>query len=336
MKRTIRVNFSDFDPGYKKDDNYFYHLLRTEFDVVIDEVNPEYHIYSCFGTEFLNYNGVRIFYTGENDAPDFNLCDYALSCHPIQFGERYKRFPNFVTYNQHQPVLNRTREVKREELTEKKFCNFIVSSTWAHPARDEFYQLLSRYKKIDSPGKVFNNMQMASSGRGWYNDKLEFMRKYKFSVTFENSSVPGYTTEKILHAFVSNTIPVYWGNPEVMKDFNPKAFINCHDYKSQEEVMAKIIELDTNDELYLNMINEPLFAGNKIPEYYEREYILSFFRNIFSQPYDKAFRRSQFGFNGTYEKEYIQLISDANDFKKAYSGFKGVWWLFKKVWKARF
>ena len=45
----------------------------------------------------INYpNAVKIYFTGENDVPDFNLADYALGFHYIDFGDRYLRFPLYL------------------------------------------------------------------------------------------------------------------------------------------------------------------------------------------------------------------------------------------------
>jgi len=113
-------------------------------------------------------------------------------------------------------------------------------------------------------------------------DKIAFLRNYKFTIAFENSSHPGYTTEKILHPFVANSIPIYWGNPLVAKDFNPKSFINCHDYINFEEVIEKIIEIDTDDDLYQEYLREPVFTGNVENEYINEANILGRFGKIFS------------------------------------------------------
>jgi alpha(1,3/1,4) fucosyltransferase len=335
MKRSIRINFSDFDPGFDKTNNYFYHLLVSEYEVIIDEVDPEFHIYSCFGTDYLKYDCVRIFYTGENDIPDFNLCDYALSCHHIHFNDRHKRFPNFVTYNQHQDLIGGKKLLVKEDIRGRRFSNFIVSSVWADPSREEFFQLLSKYKHIDSPGKVFNNMQMPVTSGRWSIDKLNFMGNYKFSITFENSSLPGYTTEKILHAFVSNTIPIYWGNPLIAMDFNEDAFINCHRYNSFEEVVNRIIEIDNDDDLYLKIVNANVFPKNSVPEYLDEEYIRAFFREIFNRSHHKVARRSKYGFTGAYSTNYEKMVADASNYKTAVSGLKGYGGLLKKILKDR-
>lgn len=70
------------------------------------------------------------------------------------------------------------------------------------------------------------------------------------------------------------------GNPQINAEMNSKAFINCHDFKSFEEVIAFVESVDTNDEMLLKIINEPLFKDDIYV--INDQYILSFFENIFS------------------------------------------------------
>jgi hypothetical protein len=80
---------------------------------------------------------------------------------------------------------------------------------------------------------------------------------------FENSSFPGYVTEKILHSFYARSVPIYWGSPTLEIDFNPDAVLNWHDYKDDEKFLERIIEVDNNDDLYNHMLNQPVFRNNK-------------------------------------------------------------------------
>src|SRR5207249_8371440 len=43
--------------------------------------------------------------------------------------------------------------------------------------------------------------------------KRAFISQYKFTIAFENSSYPGYHTEKILDPMMVDSLPIYWGNP---------------------------------------------------------------------------------------------------------------------------
>ena len=102
--------------------------------------------------------------------------------------------------------------------------------------------------------------------------KDDFQKRHKFVIAFENTSTPGYTTEKIVHAFPAGAIPIYWGNPEIAKEFNEESFINCHKYgltdKGELEAIAKIVEevkrLDNDDAEYLKMLGTPAFTRQKM------------------------------------------------------------------------
>lgn len=134
----------------------------------------------------------------------------------------------------------------------RKFCSFVYSNgEWASPLRKQFFDLLSAYKRVDSGGRYMNNVG------GPVEDKLAFQSEYKFCIAFENSVGEGYTTEKLVEAMMSGSIPVYWGDPSVAEEFNPGSFINVSDFGSLEEVVQEVVRLDNDDEAYLEMLNRP-------------------------------------------------------------------------------
>lgn len=97
--KKLKINFTDFYEVFDKQNNYIYNILSEKYVLIIDEESPTYLFYSCFGQQFLNYNCVRIFYTGENVIPDFNLCYYASGFGYLNFDDRYKSFRNFAAYS---------------------------------------------------------------------------------------------------------------------------------------------------------------------------------------------------------------------------------------------
>ena len=119
-------------------------------------------------------------------------------------------------------------------------------------------------------------------GEEWFRDKVEFMRPYKFSIVFENSSYPGYTTEKLLSAMAADTVGIYWGNPLVSRDFNSAAFINCHDYPDFNAVAAQVRALDKDDTAYKKMLAEPLLNDNRLNPNLTIDSVLDRFEAIFS------------------------------------------------------
>jgi hypothetical protein len=294
MKRNIRVYFSDFWDNFLMDDNYFYNLLSTKYNLIIDEVNPEILIYSLFGNNHHKYDRsrcIKIFYTGENRRPNYDECDYSLSFDYTDDNRNYRLplwalilnwFDRPYNMNRDHAYLQNIDDFLNKKIpTKNKFCAFVVSNPSAQK-RIEFAYKLSVYKRIDSPGRVLNNMPMIS-GRGDQIEKINFLKDYKFNLCFENSSNPGYCTEKIIHAMFMSSIPIYYGDPLVVNDFNVKSFLNWHDYNNDELLLSKIIEIDNNDKLYRDMINEPWFNDNKIPDYILPENVLSFFEKIINK-----------------------------------------------------
>ena len=71
----------------------------------------------------------------------------------------------------------------------------------------DFFVKLSKYKQVDSGGRTLNNIG------GPVEDKMEFIKDYRFVISFENAEYPGYTTEKIIQPMFVDSIPIYWGNP---------------------------------------------------------------------------------------------------------------------------
>lgn len=275
MRPKIKINFTDFwHPSWKSAirDNAIYKLLSKRFELEIVD-KPDFLIYSCFGKEYLKHKCVRIFYTGENVRPDFNECDYAFSFdYPVT--EKNYRLPLYKLYNEFDQLETRLDNVDLIVNEDRKFCNFLYSNDKAKE-RIDFFKQLKKYKNVDSGGRVMNNI-------GYFvDDKIDFLRQYKFTIAFENTSYPGYTTEKLLQPFIASSIPIYWGNPLISRDFNTKSFINCHDYESFDEVIDRVIEIDTNDDLYNQYLHEPVFSNGVVNEYVNEENILKRFEKIF-------------------------------------------------------
>lgn len=256
-KRVLRINFTDFWEGFSIENNLLIRLLHNKFDVVISE-NPDVLFYSCYGYQFAKYNCHKIFYTAENIRPNFNECDFAFTFDYNDYGGKNFRLPLYVWYVHLEDLLfKRDLEAIFKEKT--KFCCTVVSNRYGKE-RNRFFEELSKYKKVDSGGNYLNNIGYKVA------DKIKFIKNYKFTISFENSSFPGYTTEKIIEPMFVNSIPIYWGNPFVAKDFNSRSFINIHDFKNFDEAINKIIEIDNNEEQYKELLLESYFNGNSVPE----------------------------------------------------------------------
>ena len=64
----------------------------------------------------------------------------------------------------------------------------------------------------------------------------------------------------------------------VSAEFNSKTFLNRHDFKSDEELIDFIIELDKNDTLYQSYFNEKILVENNNVLSYE--YVINLLDDI--------------------------------------------------------
>lgn len=76
-------------------------------------------------------------------------------------------------------------------------------------------------------------------------------------------------------------MPIYWGNPDIEKDFNGAAFINCHRFDNFDQVVEKVIELDNNDALWTQYANAPIFA---VPDWANTEKALDCLEHFLKFP----------------------------------------------------
>lgn len=296
MKRTIKIKFVDFWGDFNVEDNFITRILSQRYNVELSDI-PDYLFCGTFGYRHLNYNCVKIVFIGENISPDFNLCDYALGFDYIQFADRYMRLPLYCTYDCFASLAQRSLP-SDEMLLDRKFCSMVVSNNrHASPHRERFFRLLSEYKHVDSGGRLWNNVG------GPVSDKLEFVAQYKFNIAFENSSVCGYTTEKIMEPMAVNALPIYWGNPLVYKDFNTASFVNVNDFTSMEDAVQHIVDLDNDDSKYLQMIKATKVVNEDIIKWEDR--LLKFLSNIIEKPLEEAKYLSPFGMQKLYREELL-------------------------------
>ena len=295
--KTVKIKFVDFWNGFDERENFITSVIEKSFNLEFSE-NPDYLFFSINGSEHTNYNCVKIFYTGENITPDFNICDYGIAFSRLNFGDRYFRFPFYLTKKKDIDIIFKNKE-SSVDLINRHFCNFIYSRSNANPIRDEIFIRLSEISFVHSGGKHLNNIGFQVE------DKREYIKNFIFTLAIENDEGDGYITEKIIHAFSSNTIPIYWGDNQISNEFNKESFINLKEFNDLHEGIKYVEKVYRNTELQLGILNqEPFtkFQKKKIIEAYQN--FESFLQNIFNQNLEHAYRRSFYGFSKSYVKRY--------------------------------
>ncbi len=297
---------------FKKSALYF--ILIQRYTITLHR-NPDKPADIVFGNplgsarKILSYqNTKRVFYTGENEVPNFNLFDYAIGFDELDFNNRYLRMPLYYDRLHHkaESVNDTTAPYKLKDNSlyalkkpthhfkenhphlcalinneidplKRGFASFVASNPNA-PKRNAFYDALNSIEPVAGGGSVKNTLGYKVE------NKSEFLSQYKFNLCFENSQGYGYVTEKIIDAYFSHTIPIYWGSPSVAKDFNPKSFVNVHDFKDFDEAIDYVRYLHTHPNAYLDMLYEnPLNTLDGKAYFYQDlsfKKILDFFKTI--------------------------------------------------------
>ncbi len=297
----IRVAFAYFWPGFTPDNfRSFFPFVYDKYDLVPSS-EPEIVFYSVFSPQFRPYADareihpvtrvppgkyLRVFVTGENFEPDMANCEFAMSFSALVSHPNHLRLPLWV-YENRGWGFTPERLVKRpdtdwEKIAAEKtaFCNFV----YLHevPFRDAIFRTLSAYKRVDAAGRCQNNMN------GWtvpyapsrVTGKVDFFRRYKFTLSVENTIWPGYMTEKLVDPMYVASIPIYAGDPLAKRSFNPEGYIDFTSFASMKEMLEFVREVDNDRDLYLKMLAAPFYRANTIPDYARDETILAFFDRI--------------------------------------------------------
>lgn len=296
MSRSITVKFIDFWKDFDIYNNKFIRALETQRKVYVlpEEAveKPDLVFYSrCgVGKHYFYDDCIKIYYTGENDYPNFNECDYAISFHDTNnCGKRNLRYPLFLL-DQYTLPGEKYRHLPVADLLNRDFCSVVISNASNRdPECLKIIDSVAAYKPLAYGGKLRNNVG------GRVNDKLEFISRYKFNLALENSIMDGYVTEKIIDPINARTVPIYFGGDKVREDFNPDSFINVLDFDSKESLINEIRRIDSDPQLYLAMLNAPQRLADKTADYDSR--LSEFLNRIADNP--RIFR-PQYGEIGLY------------------------------------
>jgi len=281
----IKIAFTDFWREWENDFNFFKDGIFEGEEVVVTNDNPDLLFYSSFGQNHKNFKCPKIFWTGENVRANYDECDLALTfdyndnpknlripLYAIQWWEVI-HYRKSVTWKNPEKSLIESKDPSKAPT---EFCSFVHGNgyvgvngwgNYQHGVvkRNELFDMLNKYKKVSSAGSFMNNMGF----RVDYFTKGQFIKNYKFAFAIENSSSPGYVTEKILDPMCFGSIPIYWGSERVEEEFNGKSFINAHKFKNNRELADYIIHLDQNFEEYSKIYSQPFIEGGTLPEIFD-------------------------------------------------------------------
>jgi len=267
----MKISFLDFWGDFNPNNNFLINSIRQikEFVEVTTPEDSDIIICSIFGQEHHKYYNSKkiILFSGENIRPNYQTYDKSISFDFDSYENRNIRIPlwyyyidwfDVKSYGNPEYLIPVDYLYNENEFSKKeknKFCCTVFSAS--HYSRFQMMNTLNTYKNVDGYGKVHNN-RIPDGGKV----KMDIISDYKFSICFENSIYPGYFTEKLLHAKIAGTIPIYNSHGTMNEDFNKDCCLNLN-ISSFQEILELVKEIDSNDKLYKSYIEQPLFT-NKI------------------------------------------------------------------------
>lgn len=283
--RKPTIAFTNFWPGFEPR-SFFPAFVQSFFDLAQGEADVV--VFSCFTGRKIDVphippgKYVRVFYTGENVRPDFSGCDFAMTFSHDEDPARHVRIPNYVSRLAQQgidlmPFLKARTDAEVDALVASKraFCAYIQKK--GVPIREQFVRALGGYKHVDCLGPHLNNAGFLLP----MDEKHTRLRDYKFTVAFENSSSPGYVTEKAIDAYVGGSVPLYWGDPQVGRMLNPASMLVMQgDSGSIDEFVRRVADVDRDEDVYRALLKEPLFKPEALADHLDGSALRTFFAAV--------------------------------------------------------
>ena len=167
--------------------------------------------------------------------------------------EQYHDFSDIVltTYRvpfRHYPFIIGSTWISESDQKlhrKSKHCSFIFSSknlTVGHRLRHDINNQLSERFSLGIFG----------SGHRPIDDKIVALKDFRFTIVVENSINAYYFTEKLIDAFLTGTVPIYWGTDFIGTLFDISGILRFRSLGELEDILENI-DSSLYDSMYLSV-----------------------------------------------------------------------------------
>lgn len=127
---------------------------------------------------------------------------------------------------------------QQTDMTKLAMCSLIASSKKKQSGHKLRHDLVQWCRETEQGVDVI--------GRGYkpFAEKSEGLAPYRYSIVIENTRADEYFTEKLVDALLCNTVPIYWGCPNIADFFDPKAMIVCENMADIQRAIENMSEAD--------------------------------------------------------------------------------------------
>ena len=262
---TDKVDPNEFGPIFLNNP-----YLKANDIELIESDKPDIIVYGTYRDFISNAcsddkNAIKVLFITEPISPDFILFDYCIGFEPLSFGDRYCYYPDFI-YSPGTDIKTISFNEAKSILDQKIFfCDFIYSHDGFSVSRKKYFDLLNSYKRVESAGTYLNN-QLGGKTVGYSvngdTTKYSFQSLCKFSLCIQSIDKDWFINEKIMHVVKSNSIPIFWGTDKIREIVNPSRVVYINDYDNDEDLLNRIKEIDSNNDMFCKIISTPFFKKN--------------------------------------------------------------------------
>ena len=123
---------------------------------------------------------------------------------------------------------------ERLQIAKTKELSLIASAKKDHPGHKLRHQIVAHLQAQRPEAEIL--------GRGYqpFDKKSDGLAPYRYSVVIENVQEPNYFSEKLIDAILCETVPLYWGCPNIADFFAGEGIIQCHDQQELEAALKQI------------------------------------------------------------------------------------------------
>ncbi|MFZ4724792.1 MAG: glycosyltransferase family 10 domain-containing protein [Paludibacter sp.] len=198
--------------------------------------------------------------------------------------EKYNVINNFeITpwyFNKSYDELNSLKRIHKNKKISIISSDLTLLS--GHKKRFAFVnKMIGHFKdKVDVFGRGFNEIP----------DKFDALNNYQFSIAIENNVLNDYFTEKISECFLTYTMPIYFGCPNIEEYYDSKSFIKI-DIDNYNEAIHTI-ESAMNSNVYDNSLEYIIDSRNRyLNKYHFAPAIVSIISGVEINPFVKKNRK---------------------------------------------
>jgi hypothetical protein len=236
---------------------------------MVDVASADLIVHSVFETNYLRAGGTLVTITNEPYFHDRAGSHWTIDWRFIDEAT-HLRLPVWVSAHLNDPI---DFDGDGIDPANRRFCNFVFGNGRC-AMRNSFFEALHRREPVDSLGRVYNNTQHPDMAKrddqSWRRSKVEVLGNYKFTIAFENTENLGYTTEKLLDAWLADTVPIYWGNPALGADLPVGSCLSLYEAGSIDKLVEQVLETHRDPVLYDRIRQANPFRTGEIHEVLDR------------------------------------------------------------------